>query len=465
MTALSRRSFLAAAAGTAALAAAGGLAGCSSGDGKVHLELFQFKSEAINLFDRICADFNDANPDIVVTQNFQANNITSLRARLVKGDMPDLITINGDYNYGALTRTSIFYDFGRTALLDGVNPAFASILNTLGQGGEGQTNGLAFADNGSGIIYNKDVFAEAGLEPPTTWNELIGICDELTGRGINPFYWATKDNWTGAPAFSSLSGSFLTDGVAAWYAKRADLSSGTSFAELTPVFEKMLQAYSYGNSDKAGLGYNDGNQGFAQGKGAMYWHGTYAIPAIRSYNSDINLGTFATPADTAADTRVVSGVDVALTAIGLSDPFPAGSMDATASVGWDQLTTMVEAAKPSAPALSVQAGDLGTADDPGTMIASTKVFGIDASMTIAPAVADDGGLLLTVTSVTIRGTELDVNSTFYGRPVLSYLGLETPEISIGADKLPQGLSLDRVSVTDTGLSLTLSGSDVELANL
>ena len=32
MTALSRRSFLAAAAGTAALAAAGGLAGCSSGD-------------------------------------------------------------------------------------------------------------------------------------------------------------------------------------------------------------------------------------------------------------------------------------------------------------------------------------------------------------------------------------------------------------------------------------------------
>ena len=159
------------------------------------------------------------------------------------------------------------------------------------------------------------------------------------------------------------------------------------------------------------------------------------------------------------------GVDVALTAIGLSDPFPVGSMDATASVGWDQLTTMVEAAKPSAPALSVQAGDLGTADDPGTMIASTKVFGIDASMTIAPAVADDGGLLLTVTSVTIRGTELDVNSTFYGRPVLSYLGLETPEISIGTDKLPQGLSLDRVSVTDTGLSLTLSGSDVELANL
>ena len=314
MTPLSRRSFLAA-AGTTALAAAGGaLAGCSAADdGKAHLELFQFKSEAIGLFDRICDEFNAANPDILVTQNFQADNVTSLRARLVKGDMPDLVTINGDYNYGALARTGIFADFSATGLLDGVNPTVGGILNTLGTGAEGETNGVAFADNGSGIIYNKDIFDTAGLESPTTWAELIEVCDELQAQGINPFYWATKDNWTGAPAFSSLSGSFLTDGVAAWYAKRADLSSGTSFAELTPVFEKMLQAYQYGNPDKAGLGYNDGNQGFAQGKGAMYWHGTYAIPAIRSYNPDINLGTFATPAEDPADTKVVSGVDVAFT--------------------------------------------------------------------------------------------------------------------------------------------------------
>ncbi|WP_366180287.1 extracellular solute-binding protein [Actinomyces timonensis] len=315
MTALSRRSFLATAAGAAALTAAGGaLAGCSSGDdGKVHLELFQFKSEAIALFDTICADFNAANPDVVVTQNFQADSITALRARLVKGSVPDLITINGDYSYGALARTGVFADFADSGLLDGVNPTVAGILNTLGTGAEGETNGLAFADNGSGIIYNKDVFETAGVEPPTTWAELIEVCDQLQAQGINPFYWATKDNWTGAPAFSSLSGSFLTDGVAAWYGRRRVIDGRTSFRELAPVFEKMLQAYQYGNDDKASLGYNDGNQGFAQGKGAMYWHGTYAIPAIRSYNPDINLGTFATPADDATDTKVVSGVDIAFT--------------------------------------------------------------------------------------------------------------------------------------------------------
>ena len=67
--------------------------------------------------------------------------------------------------------------------------------------------------------------------------------------------------------------------------------------------------------------------------------------------------------------------------------------------------------------------------------------------------------------VTVRGIEFDPGATFLGRPVLSYVGLESSEISVGAGSLPQGLSLSRVSVTDKGLRLSLSGSDVEMADL
>ena len=118
-----------------------------------------------------------------------------------------------------------------------------------------------------------------------------------------------------------------------------------------------------------------------------------------------------------------------------------------------------------APALTVQAGALGSGDDPGTVTASTTVLGVDARVTIVPSIADDGGLLLTVTSITVRGADVDLGSTFMGRPVLSYLGLESTEISVDADSLPRGLSLSRVAVTDGGLRVTLSGSDVELAGL
>lgn len=305
---LSRRTLLAG-AGAATLLP---VAGCSRPQAPGnHLELFQFKSEAIGLFDTICEEFNASHPGTTVTQNFQADNVTALRVRLVKGDTPDLITINGDYNFGALARSGVFHDFAPTGMLDPVSPAIAEILPTLGRGAPGQVNGLPFANNGSGIIYNRTIFDEHGLTPPTTWDQLIAIADELTAKGVDPFYWGFKDNWTGAPMFSSISGNFLRGEVAQWYERRR--VGETSFTELMPVLERMAQISGYGNSNKFEVGYNDGNQGFSQGRAAMYVHGTYAIPAIRSYNPDIELGTFATPADRAEDSLVVSGVDVALT--------------------------------------------------------------------------------------------------------------------------------------------------------
>lgn len=306
-----RRTFLKGAAALAALGAVGGLEGCA-GSGSTDVELFQFKSEAISYFDTLCKKFSAEHPAHPVRQNFQADNIASLRVRLVKGNIPEAITINGDYNFGALARTGIFADCRALPSFSKVIPSVGQILGTLGRGGEGQVNGLPLSTNGSGIIYNTQIFEKHGIEPPTTWDELIGICDKLKAAGVAPFYWAFKDNWTGAPMFSSLSGDTLTEGVAAWYQKRK-AGQVTFMDTYRPIMRKMKQIASYGNTNKFELGYNDGNQGFAQGKAAMYVHGTYAIPAIRSYNAKIPLGTFAMPADEEKNTKVVSGVDVALT--------------------------------------------------------------------------------------------------------------------------------------------------------
>ncbi len=308
MTHPTRRSFL---LGMAALGAATALSGCgSSGPRTPNLEFFQFKSEAIDLFNSICEEFNAQHPNVHVFQNFQADNVTALRVRLVKNDMPDIVSINGDYNYGNLARSKVFYDFAPSGMLDNVQEGVAAILPSLGNGGEGQVNGLPLSNNGSGIIYNREIFEQHKITPPKTWDELIEVAKGFESVGIDPFYWGFKDNWTGAPMFSSISGGYLTDGVAEWYDKR--LNREDTFEHIRPVLEKMAQLAEFGNSNKYEIGYNDGNQGFAQGKAAMYIHGTYAIPAIRSYNSDIQLATFAMPAEREEDTRVVSGVDVAL---------------------------------------------------------------------------------------------------------------------------------------------------------
>jgi multiple sugar transport system substrate-binding protein len=38
------------------------------------------------------------------------------------------------------------------------------------------------------MYYNKDIFAEQGLEEPTTWAELDAIATRLSGAGITPYY-------------------------------------------------------------------------------------------------------------------------------------------------------------------------------------------------------------------------------------------------------------------------------------
>lgn len=54
---------------------------------------------------------------------------------------------------------------------------------------------------------------------------------------------------------------------------------------------------------------------FANGESAMLLLGSYAIPQIRSFEPDFTVGSFALPAtNDPADTRLVSGVDVLITA-------------------------------------------------------------------------------------------------------------------------------------------------------
>lgn len=48
------------------------------------------------------------------------------------------------------------------------------------------------------VFYNKRVFEDNGLEPPSTWDELIPAADKLKQSGVTPFYATLDGRW---PAF------------------------------------------------------------------------------------------------------------------------------------------------------------------------------------------------------------------------------------------------------------------------
>lgn len=52
-------------------------------------------------------------------------------------------------------------------------------------------------------LYNKDIFKKAGVEPPTTWNQLVDVCKKIQAAGYQPLsvagdfnsFWSEKMGW------------------------------------------------------------------------------------------------------------------------------------------------------------------------------------------------------------------------------------------------------------------------------
>ena len=295
------------------------VAGCASpggDDGKVTLDFFQFKGEALEDFDQIIADFEAENPDIDVVQNQVADADTAIRTRLVKDDVPDVITLNGNGGLGQLMRAGVFHDFTGDPLLDEINPAVQDILADIGFA-DGQVNALGYVNNANGVIYNTAIFEEQGLEVPETWDEFIDVCEQLKAAGITPFFGTLADSWTGLPSFNALGaypaqGDFFDEMRAE--GENVGPESSVSFEkDFQDALAQQLELFSYAQEGYRGRTYDDGNAAFANGEVAMLMQGIWAINPIKGINPDIDAAIFPYPAADSPDDRLlVSGVDVAV---------------------------------------------------------------------------------------------------------------------------------------------------------
>lgn len=285
-------------------------AGSEEGDGRTRVEFFQFKGEAVGTFDALIEQFEAEHPDIDIIQNNVPSADAALRTRLVKNDVPQVMALNGNgATYGDLASAEVFRDFAGDPALEATSPATQDILNALG-GIDGETNGVPFALNATGVIYNMDIFDELGLSVPTTWDELIATAEVVRAAGTVPFYLTWKDAWTTLPPFNPLAQNIPPDDF--W--PRREAGETTFSAEWPPVAEQLLALKEFGPPDPFRFDYNTGNRAMADGEAAMYFQGNWAIPSIREINPDINLGMFAFPATNDPErNRLVSGVDVLFT--------------------------------------------------------------------------------------------------------------------------------------------------------
>ena len=178
----------------------------------------------------------------------------------------------------------------------------------------------------------------------------------------------------------------------------------------------------------------------------------------------LTLTRTASTGDGATSTSMtLSDLNATLTGVSLTRPHTIDSAAVTGTVAWAEISAIVRARVPRLPPdLTVQPQTRGSADAPGTMVATSPILGSSTSLVLEPSLTADGGLLLSVTRATIRGVEFDLDDESASSQILKVLGMEIPDITIGPEVLPAGAALNTVAVADKGLALTISGKNLSL---
>jgi len=175
--------------------------------------------------------------------------------------------------------------------------------------------------SGCDIFYNKDVFAEAGIEAvPTTITELEEACDKLLAAGFYPFSLANLPRWTGSMYYMYLvarhSGNAEFDAA---YDGTGSFTSPAFIYAGNKIQEWVNKGYFNPGFNSMAPDNNDDRALLIQGQAGMMLHGSWQVSGIKTDDEEFfnnSLGTFRFPIDEEAQAAgVPQNVEIG-TAIG-----------------------------------------------------------------------------------------------------------------------------------------------------
>jgi len=180
-----------AAAGSALMLALAGCSAASDGASTTEVTIWHYwDGTNADTFDAMVAEYNDAHPDVRISASNvpNADFLTKLRASATSHTLPDiaigdLIWVPQIEQMGGLADLS---DSLPQSTLDDINPA----LTSFGNIGGAQVS-VPVSANNLAYMYNKTLFAEAGLDPetpPTTWDELVAAGQTILAKTGKPGY-------------------------------------------------------------------------------------------------------------------------------------------------------------------------------------------------------------------------------------------------------------------------------------
>lgn len=286
------------------------LGGCGNGEnaeGKVVIEMVQYKPEAVDAFEELEAKFNAEHDDIELVIDSPNDAMTILKTRFIREDNPDIIGIGGDINYSNFLDAEMLMDISDFDGLADIKENYLETNKDLEYVPLDGVYAVPYMANAAGVLYNKDMFEEHGWTIPTTWEEFIALCETIQAEGAQPLYFGYKDTWTCLAPWNAIAVDLCESDIA-YQVNSGKATYAEAYREIAIKTKVLLD---YAQPTPVAYSYNDACTAFARNQSAMYVIGNYAIPQIKSVNPDMNIGSFVFPASSNPDENVLnSGNDL-----------------------------------------------------------------------------------------------------------------------------------------------------------
>lgn len=206
-----------------------------------------------------------------------ANYVDKIKVQLGTGDLPPVV-YGGGYNLLDLALAKdVVVDLTPYVEADPEWKALYSDTALTTNSRDGKIYASSSEGSLVGYFYNKDLFAQAGIDAPaTTWDEFWEQCDKLKAAGITPLALDTADSawvtslWAGAMIATSGDEGYE-------FMKQmnpTDYNNQPTIDAFTNV-QKMLQEYT--TLDAIGGKYEHAANNFLSGQAAMIANGPWMI--------------------------------------------------------------------------------------------------------------------------------------------------------------------------------------------
>ncbi|NRF93778.1 extracellular solute-binding protein [Paenibacillus frigoriresistens] len=254
---------------------------------KVFIAQPRFKEQ----YDKFVADFvakEKADKNLIVKVQMEMPPVDQapqiLKTRLAANDVPDVFSLHAINELPTYYKAGYVEDLSKepfaSKILDSVKPTVTIDNKVLA---------VPLETLDWGYLYNKKIFADLGLKPPTTITEMKTVIEALKKNKITPFELAYKEaQWP--QLFLPLTVGALANTENKDFIERMNSDKG-SFNEIKSQLFSNFDLVNANGTDRAfESSASDGAAAFSQGKAAMWVMGPWYADTILKSNPDMQIG-------------------------------------------------------------------------------------------------------------------------------------------------------------------------------